>query len=354
MNATEQFLDFQYKKIDVIDEARGIYLVQDQLSMQVYVKRSLPVSMMQPLMELKRIRHKNLMRVIEVYAAGDKCIVIEEYVNGPSLDELLRQNGTMEPETATARIRELCSALRVLHRHGLVHRDVNPCNIRITENGILKLMDIDTVRRYEGKKRDTMLLGTVGYAAPEQFGLDESDARTDIYAVGVVLNLMLTGRFPADGMYGGDRHLQTVIWRCTRLDKNERYADVDELECELERTGSGYLFQKIYRGLPGLRTDKTIWKMVTAVVYFLWFSMMCVILKDGKLPTSGASLRRPEAAGVMFVLYILPYAVLGDLGNCIQRVVGAQPNARTLAIIIRIVLFAMITTAGTVLEAILC
>lgn len=354
MNVTEQFLDFQYKKIETLDEAQGICLVQDQLSMQIYVKRSLPVSMLEPLMVWKRIRHKNLVRVVEVYAAGNKCIVIQEYVNGQSLDELLRQQGTLEPEAAAVRIHELCGALRALHRNGLVHRDVNPGNIRITENGILKLMDFDTVRRYGGKKRDTMLLGTVGYAAPEQFGLDESDARTDIYAVGSLLNLMLTGKLPVDGLYAGNRHLQNIITKCTKLDKNERYADVDELERELACTGNGYLLQKIYGALPGLRTDKTIWKIVATVVYFLWFSMICVILEDGKLPATGVSLRQPEAAGVMFMRYILPYAALGDVGGCVQRVVEGQQKAGMLAVIIRIVLFSVISTSGLMMEAILC
>ena len=110
------------------------------------------------------------------------------------LERLL--NGRSACLTAEAKriTRQLCSALWVLHSMGVVHRDVKPDNVIIRGQEAV-LIDFDASRVYKNAMReDTQILGTTGFAAPEQYGLSQSDGRADIYALGVLLNIMLTGR----------------------------------------------------------------------------------------------------------------------------------------------------------------
>lgn len=122
------------------------------------------------------------------------CVVEEEYIDGISLQELIDGGEKMAPERAIAITSSVCRTLLRLHRKGIIHRDVKPEHVMLTPEGKLYLIDLDAAMRIlPEKKSDTRLLGTAGYAAPEQFGLNRSDVRTDIFAVGILLNLLLTG-----------------------------------------------------------------------------------------------------------------------------------------------------------------
>ena len=93
----------------------------------------------------------------------------------------------------------MCKALWVLHSLGAVHRDVKPENI-ILRGSEAVLIDFDAARLYKPEESgDTQVLGTTGFAAPEQYGLSQTDRRADIYAVGILMNVMLTGEHPSGG-----------------------------------------------------------------------------------------------------------------------------------------------------------
>ena len=107
------------------------------------------------------------------------------------LGEIL-QGGLLTAAQAKQITRQLCMALWVLHSLGVVHRDVKPDNVIIRGTEAV-LIDFDASRIYKNENReDTQILGTTGFAAPEQYGLSQSDGRADIYALGVLLNIMLT------------------------------------------------------------------------------------------------------------------------------------------------------------------
>ena len=120
---------------------------------------------------------------------------------------------------------QLCDALEALHSAGIVHRDVKPENIMLQPDGSVKLFDYDAARVYNVLAgRDTTLMGTVGYAAPEQFGLTQSDARSDIYSLGVLLNLLLTDAHPSVCLCRGA--LRPIVLRCTHVNPERRYQSV--------------------------------------------------------------------------------------------------------------------------------
>ena len=130
-------------------------------------------------------------------------MVEEEYIDGMVLSDLLKM-AHLYAEQAAAIAQQVCFALSVLHAHEIIHRDVKPENIIITSTGRVVLIDLDAASKPDHEKdTDTRLLGTVGYAAPEQFGFGRSDARTDIFSVGVLMNVLLTGDHPAKKLADG-------------------------------------------------------------------------------------------------------------------------------------------------------
>ena len=172
-------------------------------------------------------------------------IVEEEYVDGANLSELLEVYRPDDSQTV-AIVRRLCGALNLLHRKGFIHRDIKPENILVTSAGRVVLLDLDAASAQAPEKdRDTRLLGTVGYAAPEQFGgQGQTDARTDIYCLGATLYHLVTGKNPADPPYEMrpireidptlSEGLEKIIWKCTRPDPAERYQSCAEVWYALE------------------------------------------------------------------------------------------------------------------------
>ncbi len=180
---------------------------------------------------LRAVRHPHLPRVYEVRQEGSRCLVLEEYLDGVTLDRML-EGGTY-PERGVRRVAAaVCDAAGFLHDRGFIHRDIKPENVMITSNGRVVLMDFDTAREYKPEvDRDTRVIGTAGYAAPEQFGVTQTDARADIYAIGIMMNVMLTGHHPTKQMATG--RLAPLIEKCTQLDPERRYATVWELKEKL-------------------------------------------------------------------------------------------------------------------------
>lgn len=158
-----------------------------------------------------------------------RYLVYEEYVQGENLQSILDARGMLAPEKARHYMEQLCDALTDLHELGIIHRDVKPENILIGPNDTLCLIDYDIARTIkEEAPRDTRLLGTQGYAAPEQFGFQQTDARTDLYGAGVLYNMMLTGTFPQKKLADGEEG--QIIGRCICLDPADRFPSAKALK----------------------------------------------------------------------------------------------------------------------------
>ncbi len=165
----------------------------------------------------------NLPRVLETASRGEENLVLEEYVQGDTLDFLLR-GGLFSARETRKIVAQLCRALWVLHSLGAVHRDVKPENV-ILRGREAVLIDFDAARLHKPELRnDTLILGTTGFAAPEQYGLSQTDQRADIYSLGILINVMLTGEHPSTHLAGG--RLGRVVERCTRVSPEKRYPNV--------------------------------------------------------------------------------------------------------------------------------
>lgn len=175
---------------------------------------------------LQPLRCENLPEIYDVITCEDGQIVLEEYIDGMTVAQIM-ETGHYHPQGAKKVLREVCSALSVLHGRGIVHRDIKPENVLVTANGRVVLIDFNAARQVTNASRDTTVLGTVGYASPEQLGIAQSDARTDIYAAGVLLNVMLTGQHPSIQLTKGK--LGRVVENCTAISPNHRYPTAQRL-----------------------------------------------------------------------------------------------------------------------------
>ncbi len=177
---------------------------------------------------MQTVSHPNLPRIYDVSEQDGRCVVLEEFIDGLPLCEL-SEGGSYTPRGVRRVMRAVCDAAGVLHDAGFVHRDIKPENVMVTADGRVVLMDFDTARRHKPQAgRDTVVIGTAGYAAPEQFGVAQTDCRADIFAMGIMMNVMLTGAHPTLAKAGG--RLGRVIEKCTRLDPARRYQTAWELK----------------------------------------------------------------------------------------------------------------------------
>lgn len=161
-----------------------------------------------------------LPRIEEVAERDGQVAVLEEYVQGDTLAELLMGARLTEREARQVTM-QLCQALHVLHSMGAVHRDVKPENV-ILRGSDAVLIDFDAARIYKDESEsDTQVLGTTGFAAPEQYGIFQSDERADIFSLGVLLNIMLTGKHPSREMAAGK--MGRIVRKCTMTAPEQRY-----------------------------------------------------------------------------------------------------------------------------------
>ena len=165
----------------------------------------------------------NLPTIYEVAERDGENLVLEEFIEGDTLGFLLK-GALFSPEETKKIVSQVCRALWVLHSIGAVHRDVKPENIILRGSEAL-LIDFDAARLHKPEHdSDTQILGTTGYAAPEQYGLSQSDLRTDIYSVGILINVMLTGEHPSRHLAGGK--MGRIVDRCTHVNPQRRYKNV--------------------------------------------------------------------------------------------------------------------------------
>ena len=173
---------------------------------------------------------QNLPVIYEAVSQGEDNLVLEEFIEGDTLGFLL-EGALFSPKETRKIIIQLCRALWVLHGLAAVHRDIKPENV-ILKGSEAVLIDFDAARLHKPEAAaDTQILGTTGFAAPEQYGLSQSDTRTDIYSLGVLMNVMLTGQHPSQTLAEG--RLGRVIGRCTQVNPEKRYRDVVHLMGEL-------------------------------------------------------------------------------------------------------------------------
>ena len=234
MGIQEQLTLSYYKQIGVLNSDHDVFLVQHVQTNAVYVMKKLSVYNLDVYRRLMKSPVRSVPRIIEAVEDGGILTVIEEYISGITLRQMLEEREVcskgLEIRDAVDLALQLCRIVKDLHSFDppIIHRDIKPSNIIITPDNVLKLVDMDAAKLgSRGEERDTVLMGTEGYAAPEQYGFGSSGIRTDIYAIGVVMAEMVHGKFSRSELR--DTMWDNIVEKCTRLSSEERYASVDEI-----------------------------------------------------------------------------------------------------------------------------
>ena len=224
----------KYTAIQVLkksDRSEIVFAAVDGLDVPVIVKR-LKEANPEIYRGIAKLRNQHIPLIYSIREQGEELCIVEEYIDGQTLEVYLAQ----EPLTDVQKIGlmiQLCEALEILHqcKPAVIHRDIKPSNILISEDGVLKIIDFDASRQYKAEKNtsDTRLLGTIEYAAPEQFGYSQTDVRSDVYSIGVVLNELNIQE--ASSL----KKWKTIVDKCTSFDPENRYKNVAELKKELTK-----------------------------------------------------------------------------------------------------------------------
>ena len=264
-----------YAEIGALNEEHKVMLVQHKETKQIFVKKTMLLYDKSVYEYLREHHIQGTPFIHEVISDGSALVVIEELVSGENLKRILEKSGAMPEKKVEKYALQLCEILSSLHsaEPPIIHRDIKPDNIIITPSDNVVLIDLNAAKRAgtdDSKTEDTVLLGTKGYAAPEQYGFGTSNVQADIYAVGMLINTMVHGEYSRDVK---TCVLSDVIGKCIRLDPEERYRSVNELKNAILKTAEGGT--DVRRFLPpGFRTGNPI-HMLVAVAYYL-FSVMVV------------------------------------------------------------------------------
>ena len=147
---------------------------------------------------LAKLNHPNIAMLHNFFRQGEHYFMVMEYVRGETLDSAIRRFGAMSVEHAVALFCQALEGIEHAHRLGIIHRDIKPANMMLTDTGSIKVMDFG-IARVLGSARMTKqgnVIGTIEYMPPEQVRGEETDARSDVYSLGILLYEMLTGRVP--------------------------------------------------------------------------------------------------------------------------------------------------------------
>lgn len=271
-----------YNTVAAINSAHNIDLVQHRESGKIYIRKTLDVYNLHIYEYLLEHPINGIPRLHNLYEENGQLILIEDFISGTSLQEII-DTQALTLDLIVRFMVELCSILEKLHMPDppIIHRDIKPSNIIITPYNHVCLIDFNAAKYLnDTAAHDTVLLGTKGYAAPEQYGFGFSTPQTDIYALGILLR-ELSSALPVP-----TNRFDAIIRKCTEMNPADRMETVQELKTEIEKLQICNS-QKTQRSMPstwkdlippGFRTKKT-WKMLSASTIYFFIFWLCLILE---------------------------------------------------------------------------
>ena len=287
----------RYEELEPLCAKGHVVLVRDREDGRLYVKKRLRSHAPAIYHQLLENPVPGMPILYGVYPEGAELIVIEEYLPGRTLAEILSEEGPFSEYDTLCIGMALCGILKELHsrKPAIIHRDIKPSNVMRLPDGTIALLDLSAAKLEDPREnRDTVLIGTSGFAAPEQYGFSASTVQTDIYSLGVLLNTLCTGALPWERLAGG--RLRRVIRRCLKLEPKDRYIDARELQSALKRAAAMHIEWLP----PGFRTMRW-YKMLPAALWYLYilhFSLTHTV--DGSDPVHELSSRLLYGAAHLF------------------------------------------------------
>lgn len=194
---------------------------------------------------LKNLNHPGIPRVIDIFYEEDNLYMVEDYIEGETLESYINRNRPVDDQEICRIVISISDIIAYLHSFDppIIYRDLKPSNIMITSSGKVILIDFGISRVYkQDGSRDTIYMGSKGYAAPEQYGVEQTCKQTDIYGLGAVMYFIVKGKAPStlfealkDESYDEkvDDGLKIIIQKAMQIDKNTRYISIEELQSDI-------------------------------------------------------------------------------------------------------------------------
>ena len=243
MNPFEKYFGDTYDFVDVIksDEKNFVALAYDKNSKRLCAIKKRNLKSAEIYKILKELKNSHIPEIYRLIEHNGNLIVVEEHVDGQTLEEILTYKIFDFDEKIISKIlMQICDCLKEIHEKNIIHRDLTLSNIMLTKNNEVKIIDFGIARIFDPQKiSDTEFLGTRGYAAPEQYGLfdlEQSDFRTDIFVLGNAMKKLLNENY-----HGG---LEKILNRCTNLNPDLRYQNISELVRDIKRTRKIYFLKR--------------------------------------------------------------------------------------------------------------
>lgn len=340
-----KLLLWQFREIGQINKNTVVVYndyLQRQMILKILPRQNLPV-----LKDIMKIKHPNLMEIYDVMDDGINCNCLCEFVFGNNLDKIVYTKMGVDPKIAEKWMVQLCNGVETLHQKNIIHRDITPNNVMIDYEGNIKLIDFNISReRKQSASRDTTVMGTAGYASPEQFGFAQTGFGADIYAMGVLLNFMLTGKMPNEKLCSGK--YASIVKKATQIKEEDRYSNVYQMELALQGNGNEKLSfaDKFLLNLPGFRSNKTSHKVIAIIGYVLYFILLYCAIDVTFINGDVESLINGFVAWSL-----VPYICFFDVGN-VSRFLGkgTQQSKKTLLKIIGVALMVIIPNLTLLLD----
>ncbi len=353
-NLQIQYINETYKKLDILGNSQGLetWLVKNNHTGKLFVLKETMPELEEIYKTLQTFTNRNLVTIYETFKSDGKFIVIEEFVSGETLEDIIN-SGNSSRQIVLDIIKQLLEVLIFLHGINIIHRDINPKNILVSTDGIVKLIDFGIARKYKDNSvRDTTILGTAGFAAPEQFGFQQTDGRSDIYSVGILFHLLLSGKIP-EGNKCLDIQYKDFIQKCISLEPSMRYQSALEAYTALIPAATADKTRPVYNKpdcspycLPGFRSN-TKWKKILAISFYIIIAIYILgsLIECFKTPTSFL------LEFIALSLYtVLAFIIATDYGKWTFRIWPFSFFNQSLKIFIRIILFMVVFYYGFTLE----
>lgn len=228
---------------------------------------------------LKKLKHPNLPSIVDVIEDEDSFIIVMDYIEGRSLDKIIEEGGAQRESDVVEWAKQLCDVFGYLHSRtpAIIYRDMKPANVMLKPDGNIMVIDFGTAKNYEIELGETTGIGTIGYAAPEQYigsGLGRSDARTDIYCLGITLYHLLTNIDPCKNLINDksirkinpalSHGLDAIIQKCTQYQPQDRYQTCAELMYDLENYKE---LEPLYKKKQKRRLGSFLLTIIMSVVF---------------------------------------------------------------------------------------
>lgn len=374
-----KYIETQYETLTPLGKSasKNVFLCKDKRNGKIAVKKYVAPNVCLVYEKLQSISNIHIPQTYETVCDENTGLVIEEFINGMTLREFIGIHGKPDKALLCRLICELCEALSASHNIDIIHRDINLDNIMISNDGVLKVIDFGIARILkEQKPQDTSFLGTAGYAPPEQFGFAQTDARSDIYSVGIVISELLCGKLlPGEFLrkesyqYG---ELGDIIRKCTEIDPKQRFQTINELRQAVKEISSPLLGDEeslklanafilgkppakmtaqdgvTVSWLPGFRTGQKR-KNIAATFGYLFLILCTFIMMTAEDYISSLSFFLPELFALFLYLW-MPTLVISNFGNWDKKIYPFRKFPPYITIIFRIVFGLILFYAGASLE----